>query len=277
MASTPRPENILWTPAMLAAHLDDEDLVVLDVRRGEHYANGHVPGARSFSVYGVNTYDSDPAPLASFTKMWAFQVAGSGIGREDTVIVCADTTDESAARAFWFLEYLGHPRVAVLDGGVRAWKAAGQPLTHAAKPPKAGAYAYAAVESVVATWKDVVAAIDDGRTVILDTRGDAEWYGEDARGTARAGAVPGAVHLEWVHNVDADGRMLADETLRERYAGVGICNETPVIAYCNTGYRSAHAYLALRQIGHPDVRNYVGSWQEWGNRMECPVVVHGRS
>ncbi len=274
---TSEPAPLLWDPAALAARLADEDLVVLDVRRGEHYANGHVPGARHFSVYGVNTYDSDPAPLASFTRMWAFQLAGAGIRREDTVVVCGEITDESAARAFWFLEYLGHERVAVLDGGVRAWEAAGRPLTHQATPPKAGAYPCEAVMSVCAAWSDVAAAIDDPPTVILDTRSDREWYGEDARGAARAGAVPGAVHLEWTHNLDDRGRMLGPETLRERYASVGITTATPVIAYCNTGYRSAHAYLALRLLGHPDVRNYVASWQEWGNRMECPVVVHGRS
>ena len=274
--STAPPDALLWDPATLAAHLDDEGVVVLDVRRGESYANGHIPGARHFSVYGINTYDSDPAPLASFTRMWAFQIASAGIRRGDVVVVCADTTDESAARAFWFLEYLGHERVAVLDGGIRTWEAAGRPLTHEATPPKASAYPYEAVASVCASWSDVAAAIDDPTTVILDTRSDGEWYGEDTRGAARGGAVPGAVHLEWLHNVDDRGRMLGVEMLRERYAGVGTTPETRVIAYCNTGYRSAHAYLALRLIGHLDVRNYVASWQEWGNRMECPIVVHER-
>ena len=267
---------LLWPPPHLAARLDDDGVVVLDVRRGERYANGHVPGARHFSVYGINTYDSDPAPLASFTKMWAFQITGAGIRRDDEVVVCSEFTDESAARAFWFLEYLGHERVAVLDGGVRAWEAAGHPLTHEATAPTASPYPYEAVDSVCASWSDVAAAIDDPSTVILDTRTDGEWYGEDSRGAARAGAVPGAVHLEWIHNLDDAGRMLDADTLRDRYASIGITAETPVIAYCNTGYRSAHAYLALRLTGHPNVRNYVASWQEWGNRMECPVVVRGR-
>ena len=270
------PDALLWDPATLAARLGDENLVVLDVRRGERYAGGHIPGARHFSVYGINTYDSDPAPLASFTRMWAFQIAGAGIRREDRIVVCSEFTDESAARAFWFLEYLGHERVSVLDGGVRAWEAAGEPLTHEAQAPTASAYPFEAVTSVCSAWSDVAAAIDDSETVILDTRTDGEWYGEDARGAARAGAVPGAVHLEWVHNLDDKGRFLDVETLRERYAAVGISTRTPVIAYCNTGYRSAHAYLALRLLGHGNVRNYVASWQEWGNRMECPVVVHGR-
>ena len=274
---TPDAASLLWDPATLAARLDDDDdVLVLDVRRGERYANGHVPGALHFSVYGINTYDSDPAPLASFTRMWAFQLAIAGICRDDIIVVCGEFTDEAAARAFWFLEYLGHEQVVVLDGGVRAWAAAGQPLVHEADPPSPGPYPCEAVESVCATWSDVVAAIDDPSTVILDTRSDKEWYGEDARGAARGGAVPGAVHLEWVRNLDDKGRMLDEATLRELYASVGITTQTPVIAYCNTGYRSAHAYLALRLLGHSDVSNYVASWQEWGNRMECPVEMHGR-
>ena len=270
------PDTLLWDPATLAARLDDEDVVVLDVRRGERFANGHVPGALNFSVYGINTYDSDPAPLASFTKMWAFQITGAGIRREEQIVVCSEFTDESAARAFWILEYLGHERVSVLDGGVRAWEAAGQPLTHEADAPTASPYPFEAVTSVCAAWSDVAAAIDDPETVILDTRTDGEWYGEDARGAARADKVPSAVHLEWVHNLDDKGCMLDVEALRARYAAVGISLETPVIAYCNTGYRSAHAYLALRLLGHGNVRNYVASWQEWGNRMECPIAVEGR-
>ncbi len=272
-----RLASLLWDPATLAARLeDDDDVLVLDVRRGERYANGHIPGALNFSVYGINTYDTDPAPLASFTRMWAFQLAIAGICRDDLIVVCGEFTDEAAARAFWFLEYLGHERVVVLDGGVRAWAAAGQPLVHEAEPPSPGPYPCEAVESVCATWSDVLAAIDDPSTVILDTRSDREWYGEDARGAARAGAVPGAVHLEWVRNLDDKGRMLDETALRELYASVGITTQTPVIAYCNTGYRSAHAYLALRLLGHADVRNYVASWQEWGNRPECPIEVLGR-
>ena len=207
--------------------------------------------------------------------MWAFQITGAGIRRDDRIVVCSEFTDESAARAFWFLEYLGHERVSVLDGGVRAWAAAGQPLTHEAEVPTANPYPFEAVASVCAAWSDVAAAIDDPETVILDTRTDGEWYGEDARGAARAGKVPSAVHLEWIHNLDDKGCMLDVETLRARYAAVGVSPQTPVIAYCNTGYRSAHAYLALRRLGHGNVRNYVASWQEWGNRMECPIVVEG--
>ena len=118
-----------------------------------------------------------------------------------------------------------------------------------------------------------MAGIDDDDTIILDTRSDDEWFGRDARGTDRAGAIPGAVHQEWLAHIDEDGRLLAPQVLRTRFEAIGITPDRPIIAYCNTGYRSAHAYIALGLLGYPRVRNYVGSWQEWANRPECPVVV----
>ncbi|MBF2759880.1 MAG: sulfurtransferase [Ectothiorhodospiraceae bacterium AqS1] len=270
----------LLTPDALASLLDGgaKDVVVLDIRRGEHYSKGHIPGARHFSVFGINTYDSDPAQVASFTKMWAFQIALTGIRRQDRVVVCGARSDDSAARAFWFLEYLGHPQVALLDGGIRAWERSGRSLTQDATPPSPVAYPLEeSVPSLCANWRDVKAAIDDPQRVILDTRSDEEWYGEDSRGTKRGGAIPAALHREWSENLDDHGCFLEAEEIRSEYAAMGITEETPVIAYCNTGYRSAHTYLALRLIGHRNVRNYISSWQEWGNRIDdCPVVVHER-
>ncbi|MCB1741703.1 MAG: sulfurtransferase [Gammaproteobacteria bacterium] len=252
--------------------LSTPGLRLLDVRRGERYACGHLPDATHFSVYGINIFDTDPACMASFVKMWAGQIGMAGISRDDTLVVYGDRTDEAAARAFWFMEYLGHPRVAVLDGGFLAWSAAGHAIERVAEPPKAVAYRYELDESRVATWREVKAAIGAAETHILDTRSEQEWLGNDRRGTSRGGAVPGALHQEWKHNLAVDGRLRPVDELRALYAERGLRPENEVIAYCNTGYRSAHAYLALRVLGYPRVRNYVGSWQEWAERGECPIV-----
>ena len=263
----------IWNTSDLSARLQDDALVVLDVRRGERFANGHIPGARNYSVYGINTYDTDDAPLASFVKMWAFQLALAGITREHTVVICGERSDEAAARAAWFLDWLGHPRTVLLDGGVQAWLAHGGALTGDAAAPTATRYEPELHAARVATRHDVLAAIGDPHSVILDTRSDDEWFGRDARGTARAGAIPGAVHQEWTAHVDARGCLLPPQVLRERFEAIGVTPEREIIAYCNTGYRSAHAYVALGLLGYPRVRNYVGSWQEWANRPECPVEV----
>lgn len=244
----------------------------MDVRVGEDYAMGHIPGALHFSVYGVNTYDTDEAPLKSFTQMWAFLLGLRGITADDTIVVYEDVSGMSAARAFWFLEYLGHADVHLLDGGFDAWRRAGLPVARDAQPPKASVFEYEVVRERAATYQDMLDAIDVPGKVILDTRSEKEWLGTDRR-AARGGTIPSAVHLDWVNHLAADGRLKPADALRTMFEAQGVTAGREVLAFCNTGYRSAHAYLVLRMLGYPRVRNYVGSWQEWGNRASCPVVV----
>lgn len=271
-ASTTPDPAVLWTPARLAEQLAERRLTVIDVRVGEAYAQGHIPGACHFSVYGLNTYDTDEAPLRSFTRMWAFLLGQCGVSADHTIVVYEDLTGQAAARAFWFLEYLGHRDSHVLDGGLAAWKAAGQPVTRDAALPRPTTFRDRPVRERVATYRDVLEAIGQPDRVILDTRSRAEWQGTDKR-AARNGTVPGAVHQEWLAHLAPDGRLRPPEELAALFAARGITPDREIIPFCNTGYRSAHAYLALRRLGFPRVRNYVGSWQEWGNREGCPVVV----
>ncbi len=264
--------DLLWDVAELQSRLGRSGLKVLDVRVGEDYAMGHIPGAVHFSVYGVNTYDTDEAPLKSFTHMWAFLLGLRGISADETIVVYDDISGMSAARAFWFLEYLGHGDVHLLDGGFNAWRAAGLEIARDAQAPKATSFRYDTVRDRVATYQDMRDAIDDRDKVILDTRSEKEWLGIDKR-AARGGTIPNAVHLDWENHLTADGRMKTADDLQSMFDLRGVSANKEVLAFCNTGYRSAHAYLVLRMLGYPRVRNYVGSWQEWGNRESCPVVI----
>lgn len=264
--------DLLWDVAELQSRLGRSGLKVLDVRVGEDYAMGHIPGAVHFSVYGVNTYDTDEAPLKSFTHMWAFLLGLRGISADETIVVYDDISGMSAARAFWFLEYLGHGDVHLLDGGFNAWRAAGLEIARDAQAPKATSFRYDTVRDRVATYQDMRDAIDDRDKVILDTRSEKEWLGIDKR-AARGGTIPSAVHLDWENHLTADGRMKTADDLQSMFDLRGVSANKEVLAFCNTGYRSAHAYLVLRMLGYPRVRNYVGSWQEWGNRESCPVVI----
>lgn len=264
--------GLAWDVSTLASRLGDADLKVVDVRVGEDYAMGHVPGALHFSVYGVNTYDTDDAPLKSFTHMWAFLLGLRGVTASDTIVVYDEISGMSAARAFWFLEYLGHSDVHLLDGGYGAWRGAGMEIARDAHTPKASSFEYQTVRERVATYQDMLDAIDVSDKVILDTRSEKEWLGTDRR-AARGGTIPSAVHLDWVNHLTPDGRLKSAGELQKMFDARGITADREVLAFCNTGYRSAHAYLVLRMLGYPRVRNYVGSWQEWGNRESCPVVV----
>ena len=265
-----RNPDLLWSRETLRSRLDDPALRLIDVRPGERFAMGHIPGARHFDIYAVNCDDTDDAPMASFTRMWAFLLARRGVSFGDTIVFCGEITGMTAARGLWFLEYLGHKDVHVLDGGYSGWEAAGLPTTRDASVASAAVFQYEADRSRVASYRDVRGAIGSEGTIVLETRGRKEWTGEDRR-SARGGTVPGSVHLEWVNHLTEDGTMKPAAELRDLFESHGVTPDKEVIALCQTGYRSAHAYLALRLLGYPRVRNYLGSWNEWGNRDGLPI------
>jgi thiosulfate/3-mercaptopyruvate sulfurtransferase len=122
----------------------------------------------------------------------------------------------------------------------------------------------------VADWRHVRDHLGHADTVIVDTRSDAEYFGEEVR-AARGGAIPGAVHLEWKQNLAADGRYKTDDELRRMYEALGVTPDREVVTYCQGGYRAAHTYLALKRLGYPRLRNYTWSWKEWGDRPDLPI------
>jgi thiosulfate/3-mercaptopyruvate sulfurtransferase len=181
-----------------------------------------------------------------------------------------------AARAFWFLEYFGHRSVRMLDGGFGAWTAAGYEVTRDAPPPPKSEWTGARQGHTLATYKEVRNALGRRDAVILDTRSDAEYSGAAVR-AKRGGAIPGAVHIEWTRNLSAFGEFKSADELRRMYEDAGVTPQREVITYCQGGYRAAHSYLALRLLGYPRVRVYVGSWKEWGDREELPVEIPKRN
>ncbi len=263
--------DLLWSPETLRARMAEPGLAVIDTRPAELFAQGRLPGARHFDLYFVNTDDTDPAPLAAFTRMWANLLGWRGVSADDTIVFYGGFTDMCAARGYWFCEYLGHDDVHVLDGGIAAWTEAGLPLETESGPPAPVKYAADPVMEKVAGYQDILAADGDASTVIVDTRSRAEFLGTDRR-ARHGGAIPGAVHRDWVDLYDpGTGCMKPADKLREAFESLGVTPDKEVTLYCNTGYRSAHGYLALRLLGYPRLRNYVGSWQEWGNRDGLPI------
>ena len=259
------------TPAILDATNPKRPLL-LDVRPSEQFAAGHIPGAIHFDLFGLSLNDTDPAPLKSFLSMIEHLFAARGVSAERPVIVYDDRSGERSARAFWFLEFFNHPSVRVLDGGAGAWTRAGYAFTAIAEAPVATEWHGARRNEILATYQDVLDRMNTSHTVILDARTDGEYCGTTVR-SARGGAVPGAVHLEWLRNLDADGAFKTAADLKAMYEAAGITPDREVVSYCQGGYRAANSYLALRLLGYPRLRNYLGSWREWGNRPELPVEI----
>jgi thiosulfate/3-mercaptopyruvate sulfurtransferase len=244
--------------------------LVLDLRPAEQFAVGHLPGALHLDLWGLSLIDTSEAPLRAFMWMIGHLFSLRGVTPGRPVVVYEQDSGMRAARALWFLEYLGHPRAFILDGGLNAWTRAGLEVTSAVVAPTPSDWHGTPDPARIASWRDVLDRLGKADTTIIDTRSDEEYFAEAVR-AKRGGAIPGAVHLEWKKNLAADGRFKSADELRAMYAAAGVTPDREAVTYCQGGYRAAHAYVALRILGFPRVRNYTGSWKEWGDREDLPL------
>jgi thiosulfate/3-mercaptopyruvate sulfurtransferase len=262
--------QLLWSVDELKSRLSDPKLVLMDMRPPEAFANGHIPGARSFDIFGISLIDTRPQALEAFLWIIEHLIQAKGINNDSTVVVYDDVAGMRSARLFWFLEFFGHSDVHIFNGGFKAWQAAGLPTTRDAEVPKTGNFKMKQRPELLATADEVLSSLGYPGTVIVDTRSDAEYLGQLVR-AKRGGAIPSAVHLEWTNNLDENGFFKSADELTRMYADKKITPDKEIIPHCQGAYRSAHTFLALRLIGYPNVKNYLGSWAEWGNRDDLPI------
>lgn len=269
MQNNHKPE-LLVTTDWLAAHLDDRDLRVVDTRKGNGYEIAHLPGAVRY-----------PTPITPFLKengrvpgaeRFTALMSEIGIGDENLVVAYDDGNNLFAARLWWALNYYGHERVRLVDGGWDVWLSEGRPVTNAPVSPRPASFTPKVDDRWIAEGETVRAAIGNPVYGILDVRSDKEWTGADPMGTKRGGHVPGAVHVEWHASIDqASKRFKPAPELRRMFAQAGLSPDKEVITYCQGGIRAAHTAFALRLAGYDRVRNYERSWSEWGNREDFPI------
>lgn len=257
------------------------DITLLDLRPTDHYALGHIEGAKHLDIYGVSLNDSSAAPLEAFLSIFHALFGARGVSRERPVVIYDHESGERAARAVWLLTVLDHPDVKLLDGGCGAWVESGRPLAKVRSaaapvapekaPPTAPPFTGGRCLEWLATRFDVHDAIEDDGAVIVDVRRESEYRGTEKR-ARRTGTVPGAVHFFWRDHLDEKGALRPADEVRALYEANRVTPDKSVIAFCQGGYRSASTFLALRALGYPRVKNYVGSWGEWGNRDDSKIV-----
>ena len=288
--------DLVWTPEQLRDRIGDrkgDDLVLIDTRPAPDFCAGHIEGAAHLDLYGISLNDTRPEPLAAFVWTLAYLMEIRGVEYDRTVVFYEENSGVRAARGFWFLEYLGHEDVHVLDGGIGTWKGAGLPVTRDAWPMYGSArdlrskeggrigrtgfskHLKNPVEDRLATAQYILDHFKDPDVKIHDARSDAEYYAEHVR-AARGGTIPRSVHLEWLHFIGGDGSLKPAPELREMLEGRGLTPDQEIVPFCHGGYRSAHAYLVYRLLGYPRARNYLGSWKEWGDHTDLPIEVPTR-
>ena len=250
----------------LAAHRPE--VVLIDTRAPADYWAGHLEGALNFDPFPFHHSDTSEAGLREFRGQLAWIFSALGITGGETVVFYENDSGMRATRGAWALESMGHRAVRILDGGLKL--AAGEKLVTSTRPVQPANFQGAPLEDAIASRDYIVARIGRGDTQIFDVRTDEEYYGERVR-ARHGGAIPGAIHRDWTRNLGADGAFKPAAQLRTEFEALGLDPNREIIPYCQGGYRSANAYVALRIAGYPRVRNYLGSWGEWGNRDELPI------
>jgi thiosulfate/3-mercaptopyruvate sulfurtransferase len=269
MAQHAAPE-FLVTPEWLHAHLSDPSVRVVDGRPPDQYAQGHVPGATNVDFTSIGTRDTSVEGVRAWTARMEEAFSAAGIAPGQTVVFYEDTSGYNAARGVWALAYFGHGGGRLLDGGLNAWRTAGYAVTSESSVVAPTRFQARPRPDEIAGYEYLLAHLNDGATQIVDTRRPTEYAGTEIR-SARGGRIPGALPLDWANNLDATGRLKPPAELEAMYAGLGLDRGREVVTYCQGGYRAAHTWLVLRLLGYPRVRNYLGSWGEWGNREGLPI------
>ncbi len=285
------PTEQLVSVDWLADHLDHPGVRVVDIRgyvrttdlgggrqragyagAPEEYAAGHIPGA-VFVDWTSDITDPDNAVKAQLAgpERFAGAMESRGIG-DDTFVVSVDHAGgHMATRLWWALRAYGHDRVAILDGGYAAWSAAGKPLSTDAVTPERTIFTARYRPELVSSIEGVLLAMETGQTAIVDARDAGQYVGSVQRGS-RGGHIPGAINIPAKSLMNADGTQKTVEEQAAIFAGAGITAGTPVVAYCNGGVTATAVLFALERTGHSNYANYDGSWNEWGERDDVPVM-----
>jgi thiosulfate/3-mercaptopyruvate sulfurtransferase len=271
--------DVLVTTEWLAEHLGDDGLVVAEVDENpDLYEDGHIPGAVKLHWRDdlQDPIERDIVEKADFERL----LGERGIGNDTTVVLYGDKNNWFAAYAYWYLKIYGHEDVRILDGGRQKWIDEGRELTAETPAPRSVTYtAQEADESIRVRRDNVLGGLGDVGRALVDVRSPQEYSGElmappgyELEGASRSGHIPSAESIPWAQAVRDDGTFKSPDELRGLYGAKGVTPEKEVLAYCRIGERSAHTWFVLRELlGYPDVKNYDGSWTEWGNLVDVPI------
>jgi thiosulfate/3-mercaptopyruvate sulfurtransferase len=279
MTTSRQPADVLVDTAWAHAHLNDPKVRFVEVDVDTHaYDEGHLPGAVAWNWTSQlsDGVRRDVAGRDDFSKL----LSESGIGPDTTIVLYGDNNNWFAAWAYWQLQLYKHADVRLLDGGRKLWLALGLPTS--GDVPSYAPTGYQLPEpdfSLRAFRDDVLGSLDQADLGLVDVRSPAEYSGEllapaalPQEGAQRAGHIPGAASIPWSQAVNEDGTFKSVDELRELYASKGITSDKDVIAYCRIGERSSHTWFVLHELlGFERVRNYDGSWTEWGTLVGVPI------
>jgi thiosulfate/3-mercaptopyruvate sulfurtransferase len=271
-------KDVLVETEWVEEHLDDDSIRIVEVDENPAlYAEAHIPGAIGFDWQKdlQDQVERDFLAPEDFGRLFGSR----GVSNDHTVVLYGDRNNWFAAYTYWYLKYYGHDKVKLMNGPREKWISEGRP-TSAEVPshPAATFTAKPGDDSIRAKRDEVLAALGDAHKLV-DVRSPQEYSGElitmagyEQEGAQRAGHIPGAASIPWAQAVKEDGTFKSADELEELYGAKGVLGGGPIISYCRIGERSAHTWFVLHELlGRDDVKNYDGSWTEWGNLVDVPI------
>lgn len=256
---------MLISPSELDSILDNPNLIIADTRSFKEYSEGHIPGAVHLDLFAFHWIDTTKEGIENFNKQTQKLLSILGVTSEKKVVFYDSVSGMLAARGVWMLMYFSHQDVAMLDGGLTKWQSENLPTETKPNGFKPSEFSGTINPKIISGFENILDNLDSLK--ILDARSPGEYDGSTVR-AAQSGHIPNSVNIDWSQNLKEDGTFKSDEELSKMY---DFPKNTPVVTYCQGAYRAANSFLILKKLGFENVKVYLGSWGEWGNKLDLPV------
>ena len=270
-------ENLLpliVEPEQLAAHLDDSQLLIVDVPlKAESYQEGHVPGAVFLDYRRLLRGEGEVPNEVPSPEALSQLFSSLGLTRDTHVVAYDDEGGGWAGRLLWTLELIGHTRYSYLNGGIHAWHQAGLPASRESTSPTPSEYEAEVLHPQVAIDRfELQERLGEKGFAVWDARSAAEYRGEKGE-NKRLGHIPGAVNMEWTEAMDRERALRIRDyaELITELEALGLTPDMEVVTHCQSHHRSGFTWLVGKALGFENIRSYAGSWKEWGNRDDTPI------
>jgi len=256
---------MLTNPQDLMKIIDKSNVIIVDCRSFKEYSEGHIPSAVNLDLFYYHWSDTTKDGIKAFEKQMKNLLSFVGVTNQKKVVFYDDVSGMSAARGMWLLRYFSHPHVFMLDGGFKKWKNNSFPTetkTNGFKPAK---FLGRIDKSILADFAYIKKNLN--KIKLVDARTKEEYNGTVIR-AARRGHIPKAVNIDWTLNINEDGTMKSKDDLAKLF---NFSKNDEIVTYCQGGYRAANSFVALKRLGFKNVKVYLGSWGEWGNKLDLPI------
>jgi thiosulfate/3-mercaptopyruvate sulfurtransferase len=249
----------------LNQHLNDDNILIIDARSYKDYSNAHIPGAVNLDLFAFHWIDTSEEGISSFNEQARRLLSFVGIDQNKKVIFYDDKSGMLAARGVWLCLYFSHPDTSMLDGGFSLWSQKNYKKENSQNHFLPSSFSGKIDENLIAGFEYIQNNLNSLK--VIDARTPQEFTGKVIR-AARGGHIPASENIDWVQNLDHDGKFKPDNELKNLYK---FDKDKEIVTYCQGAYRAANTFIALKKLGFSKVRVYLGSWGEWGNKLDLAV------